>query len=256
MVKPIRIFCLFTLHLSLWLSAFAVSGQGSQTGKNDKEFNGTLGIMFGSSSLNTDKFGQWMADHTNGGLSTNTFFNYGLEGFAVKNHFVYGLAWRHESLFATSSPVSPRRGSIALHLGVSPLNPYNLQQLLITVGIGYCSMSVRFHGFPPASLRTYSIPDSKALMAQDAFWINPKVNLFHLIKFQGGKKIRVGLDAGVAFYFPGPMRYGYYYTYSTYGYNSRGQYVKQQHRKFIGHRVDDVPSVMPMSFNLSGYIGF
>jgi hypothetical protein len=104
-------------------------------------------------------------------------------------------------------------------------------------------------------LSTYNIPDSKAILIQHAFWVNPKVNLFHLIKFNKGRKVRVGLDAGVAFYLPGDFKYGYYYTYDTYGYNSKGQYVKQTHRKFFGHPVYDVPEWMPVSFNISGYIG-
>ena len=240
----------------LFLIAHSLFAQGSQRNKNDKEFRGTGGIMFGSSAINIDQFNQWMNSNTTGGLSTTGFFNLGLEGFIVRSHFAYGIAWRHESLFTSHSAVSPNRGSFAFHLGVCPTNPYSLQQLLITVGIGYSSITVKFHGSPPPALHSYYVPDNQGELIQSAFWINPKVNLFHLIKFQNNKKVRIGMDAGVSFYFPGNYQYGYYYTYYTYGYNSKGQYTRYSHTKFIGNIVNGIPNWLPMSFNISGYIGF
>jgi hypothetical protein len=253
MFKTSFFYRFFLFQLSLLFVAHVLIAQAK---KNDKEFTGTAGIMFGNSAINTDQFNQWMSSNSNGGLSTTGFFNFGLEGFIVKNHFVYGLAWRHEGLFTGYSPVSPNRGSIAFHLGVCPTNPYSLQQLLITVGIGYSAMTVKFHGNPPSILHSYYIPDKQAVLIQNAFWINPKVNLFHLIKFPKKGQVRVGLDAGVSFYFPGNYQYGYYYTYYTYGYNSHGQYTRQAHTKFIGSVVKGIPYWTTTSFNISGYIGF
>jgi hypothetical protein len=255
-------FLLFQLYLLLQVQVQVLFAQAPSKKDSDNEFTGTIGIMFGSSSINADAFSEWMRENTREGLSTSGFYHYGLEGFSVKNHVVYGLAWRHEGLFTTYSQVAPRRGSIAFHIGACPTNPSSSLQLLITVGIGYSAMTVKFHGSPPDVLSAYNIPSSKAIMIQNAFWVNPKVNLLHLIKFRRdqqtnkSRKVRVGLDAGVAFYLPGNFKYGYYYTYNTYGYNSKGQYVKQTHRKFFGHPVYDVPVWMPVSFNISGYIGF
>jgi hypothetical protein len=258
MARVLYRFLLFQPYLLLQVQILF----GQAAPKNDKEFTGTIGVMFGSSSINADAFSEWMRENTREGLSTSGFYHYGLEGFSVKNHVVYGLAWRHEGLFTTYSQVAPRRGSIAFHIGACPANPSSPLQLLITVGIGYSAMTVKFHGSPPDILSTYNIPNTKAILIQNAFWINPKVNLFQLIKFSRpkqankGRQIRVGLDAGVSFYLPGNFKYGYYYTYNTYGYNSKGQYVKQTHRKFFGRPVYDVPGWMPLTFNISGYIGF
>jgi hypothetical protein len=251
-------FLLFQLYLLL--QVHILFAQAPPKNDSDNEFIGTIGVMFGSSSINADAFSEWMRENTREGLSTSGFYHYGLEGFSVKNHVAYGLAWRHEGLFTTYSQVAPRRGSIAFHIGACPTNPSSPQQLLITVGIGYSAMTVKFHGSPPDVLLTYNIPNDKAILVQHAFWVNPKVNLFHLIRFQNSqanktRKVRVGLDAGVAFYLPGNFKYGYHYTYDTYSYNSKGQYVKQTHRKFFGHPVYDVPYWMPVSFNISGYIG-
>jgi len=256
MLKNSLLYRFFLLQISLLLLAHILLAQGSQRRKDDKEFTGTAGIMLGNSAINIDQFNKWMSSNTNSGLSTTGFYNYGLEGFIVKNHLAYGLAWRHEGLFTTQSAVSPKRGSIAFHIGVCPTNSYSLQQLLITVGIGFSAMTVNFHGNPPSILHTYYVPDNKAVLIQNAFWVNPKVNLLHLIKFAGGRQVRVGLDGGVSFYLPGNFKYGYNYTYYTYGYNSKGQYTRQSHTKFIGHIVNGIPAVLPVSFNISGYIGF
>jgi hypothetical protein len=256
MLKTSFLHRFFFFQISLLLLSHVLLAQGSQTGKDDKPFTGTLGIMFGSSAINADQLSQWMSKNTSGGMSTTGFFNYGLEGFIVKKHFVHGLAWRHEGLFTTHSAVSPKRGSLAFHLGVCPTNQYSLNQLLITVGIGYSAMTVKFHGNPPLTLHTYYVPDSQGMLIQSAFWINPKVNLLHLIKFPLDRQVRVGLDAGVSIYLPGNFKYGYNYTYYTYGYNSKGQYTRQAHTKFIGHIVNGIPAVLPVSFNISGYIGF
>ncbi|HXA01499.1 MAG TPA: hypothetical protein VNW99_05885, partial [Cytophagaceae bacterium] len=145
MFKTFLPYRFFLLQVSFLFLYHVIVAQGSQTGKNDKKFTGTAGIMFGNSAINIDQFNQWMSGNTNGGLSTTGFFNWGLEGFIVNNHLAYGLAWRHEGLFTTHSAVSPKRGSLAFHLGVCPTNPYSLQQLLITVGIGYSQMTVKFH---------------------------------------------------------------------------------------------------------------
>jgi len=259
MARVLYKFLLFQLYLLL--QAQVLFAQAPPKNDSDKEFTGTIGLMFGNSSINADAFSEWMRENTREGLSTSGFYHYGLEGFSVKNHVVYGLAWRHEGLFTTYSQVAPRRGSIAFHVGACPTNSSSSLQLLITVGIGYSAMTVKFHGTPPDILSTYNIPNTKAILIQNAFWVNPKVNLLHLIKFSRAqqtnksRKVRVGLDAGVAFCLPGNFKYGYYYTYDTYGYNSKGQYVKQTHRKFFGHPVSDVPEWMPVSFNISGYIG-
>jgi hypothetical protein len=261
MIKILFPYRFLLLQLYLLFSAQVLFAQNSEANENDDRFVGTIGIMFGSSSISADAFSEWMRENTREGLSTSSFYHYGLEGFSVKNHVVYGLAWRHEGLFTTYSQVAPRRWSIAFHIGACPTNSSSLQQLLITVGIGYSAMTVKFHGSPPDVLSTYIIPNDKAILVQHAFWVNPKVNLFRLIKFpraqqiNKSRKVRVGLDAGVAFYLPGDFKYGYHYTYDTYSYNSKGQYVKQTHRKFFGHSVYDVPDWMPVSFNISGYVG-
>lgn len=222
-----------------------------------KPFKGIIGIFAGGSRIGADNFALWAKAVSNSGqgLKTTTFFNVGVEGFVVSNHFVYGFVYTHESLLTNGSEISPNRGSIAVHFGGSPSNPYNIHQIFFTLGIGYSQMNIKFHGDPPAVLQDPYIPNNLAKMKQSAFWLNPRVNLVRIIQVKGKNKFKVGLDAGPNFYFSGNYKYGYTYTYYTTSYYG-GSYHKVSHSKFIGYIVDGVPKIDKIGITVSAFIGF
>jgi hypothetical protein len=127
--------------------------------------------------------------------------------------------------------------------------------VFFTLGIGYSQMNIKFHGDPPTVLQDPNIPNNLAKMRQNAFWLNPRVNLVRIIQVKGKNKFKVGLDAGPNFYFPGNYKYGYTYTYYTYSYYG-GSYHKVNHSQFIGYIVKGVPQIDKIGFTVSAFLGF
>jgi hypothetical protein len=228
------------------LLAFPLHGQITTQKSADRKFRGAVSFLMGVSEINDTQLNRWLSDNTGTAVNGRGFLNVGLQGFFAKNHFIYGIAYSHESILVRPD-VSPNRGNIALHFGASLSDPYSLQQLLVTMGIGYSQLSVYFHGHVPPSLITKGIPLSTSKLMQPAFWLNPKITLVRNIQTKNFNKLRAGIDAGIGLYFPASYSYGYTKTTS------------QSHNGtvFVGHKVNNVsiPNIGTMSFTISAFIG-
>ncbi|MBX9851298.1 MAG: hypothetical protein K2X86_06010 [Cytophagaceae bacterium] len=228
------------------LVSFPLYGQMTAKKSADRKFRGAISFLMGVSAINNTQLNRWLSDNTGTIVSGRGFLNVGLQGFLAKGHFIYGMAYSHESILVRPN-VSPNRGSFGLYSGASLSNLYSPRQLLLMVGLGYSSMSVYFNGNVPATLATKGIPVRTAKLIQPAFWLNPKITWLRNIQIKKFAKLRTGIDAGIGFYFPASYSYGY--TKKT-SHNHSGA--------FDGYKVNHVPipNIGTMSFTISGFIGF
>lgn len=198
-------------------------------------------MVVGTSFIGTNNFAKWSNQVSNGnGLKSNGFLNLGIQGFAVRKHFVYGLSLMHESLFAAKeSGMSPNRTNVAFHLGAALSNPTSNRQILTTIGFGYSGLNINLHGNPAPVPAKISSPGNS--ISQFAFWLTPKITIIKILKI-GDARFKAGLDAGFGFYFPGNYKYGH----------STGQ-GKGSH--FVGYTISGIPNINTISFTLGGFIG-
>ena len=218
-----------------------------------KPFRGSFGITGGYSVLEISDFQHWL---TNNGrtLTSSNFINLGMEGFIVRQQAVVGFQYQYEgpaSIGYQYGKTSPKNDKVGFFVGYDAMKDNDNKHVLITLGLGYCETSVRFHSNPPLVLQDYFTlpPQYQTRLKQANFYINPKILLLYV------RKVKLGVEAGATFYFFGNYKYGYDYTYYTYGYNSNGTYSRQSHTQFIGYRVNGVPTFGQASLNISAFIG-
>ncbi len=225
----------FYLLCCLFLIPQWSKAQYKSTGKS---FRGSFGITGGYSAIDIYDFERWL-NHNGCSVTSSNFMNLGMEGFIVRNQIVAGFQYQYEgpATFTNQyAKTSPKNDKIGIFAGYDPMKDDDDKHVLITLGIGYCETSARFHSKPPLILEDPYIPDQLARLKQANFYVNPKILLLY------ARKIKLGIEAGASFYLFGNYQYGYDYTYYTNAYNSNGNNSRQSHTQFFRYRFDGVPN--------------